>query len=90
MESQRKGRGKTFGLERMELPFPEMGLIAGGASLEGNWKRPDLTYLSLGCLLDISSGTTEYVLGICLEFTAAFWAGDTDMEQHRHCLGLRD
>ena len=47
----------------MELPFPEMGLIAGGASLEGNRKRPDLTYLSLGCLLDISSGTTEYVLG---------------------------
>lgn len=63
VESERKGRGKTFGLERMELPFPEMGLIAGGASLEGNRKRPDLTYLSLGCLLDISSGTTEYVRG---------------------------
>lgn len=42
---------------------------AGGAHLA------DLTYLSLGCFLDISGGATERVFGyLSLEFCADFWA----------------
>lgn len=40
-------------------------------------KRPDLTYLSVGCSLDISSGAAECVLGyLSLEFNVDSWAGD--------------
>lgn len=53
----------------MELLCHEMGVRAGGAHLA------DLTYLSLGCFLDISGGATERVFGyLSLEFCADFWA----------------
>lgn len=60
-----------------------MGMTAGGASLEGNMWRSDLTSFSVGCFLAITSGVTESVGGyISLEFGADFSARDTDIEQH--------
>lgn len=67
-ECERKRRikndSKFRGLNnsRMELPFPEMGITAGGAILEENMRRSDLTCIHVGCVLDIPSGATEYVV----------------------------
>lgn len=47
-------------------------------------RRLDLTYLHVGCILDIPNRATEYIVEyFSLEFNADFWASVIDVEQPR-------
>lgn len=55
-------------------------MTSGRVILEENMRRLDLTYLHVGCILDIPNRATEYIVEY---FNADFWASVIDVEQPR-------
>lgn len=64
-------------------------MTSGRVILEENMRRLDLTYLYMGCILDIPNRATEYIVEyFSLEFNADFWASVIDVEQPRDWMIL--